>query len=105
VVAPSEGVGAGAGILNFGGTHTHDRIKGNIGFVTENSGTATNTTATTFVFNHGLASTSTGVWASFKTTQIDAWKWTAKTQITITVVNSATSDQIVACYWKAEYVP
>jgi hypothetical protein len=72
----------------------------------ENTVTATNTTATTFVFNHGLAGTSNYVWASFNSTQIDSWKWTAIcTQITITVVNSGTVDQIVACYCQAIYRP
>jgi hypothetical protein len=76
------------------------------GFVTENSGSATNTTATTFVFNHGLAGTPDYVWASFNSSQVDAWIWSAdSTQITVTVTNSGTGDQVVACYWKAEYVP
>jgi len=73
----------------------------NMGFVTENSGTATNSTATTFVFNHGLAGTPTGVWASFNSTEITGWTWTAtSTQITITVVGM-TADR--TCYWMAEY--
>jgi len=78
-------------------------VKNNVGFVTENSGTATNTTATTFVFNHGLAGTPIGVWASFNTTEITGWTWTAtSSQITITVVGM-TDDR--TCYWTAIYKP
>lgn len=77
----------------------------NTQFRTTNSGTATNSTATTFVFNHGLAGTPTGVWASFNTTTINGWAWTAtSSQITITVSGSGLP-AIMASYWKAEYVP
>jgi len=70
----------------------------------ENIGTATNTTATTFVFNHSLAGTPTFVSASFNTTSIDAWTWTADaTQITITVTPALTAP--ATCYWEAKYVP
>jgi hypothetical protein len=79
---------------------------GNVGFVTENSGSSLNATATTFTITHGLAGTPTGVWCSFNTTQISSWTWTSTSStITVTVVNSATADQIVACYWEAKYVP
>jgi len=85
------------------GEHVAFKIENNAGFVTENSGTATNSTATTFVFNHGLAETPTGVWASFNTTEITGWTWTAtSTEITITVVGM-TADR--TCYWMAEYKP
>jgi len=71
---------------------------------TENSGSATNTTATTFVFNHGLAGTPTGVWASFNTTAITGWTWTAtSTQITITV--TGTLPESMTVYWMAIYKP
>ncbi|MBW2672003.1 MAG: hypothetical protein JRD89_01140 [Deltaproteobacteria bacterium] len=80
------------------------KVEGNVGYITENSGTATNTTSTTFVFNHGLAGTPTFVSASFNTTAIDAWTWTAtSTQITITVTPALTSP--ATCYWEAKYVP
>jgi len=78
-------------------------IIGDPRYITENSGTATNSTATTFVFNHGLAGTPTGVWASFNSTEITGWTWTAtSTEITITVVGM-TADR--TCYWTAEYKP
>ena len=92
--------------INVTGTNT--LIHGNVGFVTENSGTATNTTATTFVFNHGLAGnpqTNGGVWASFNTTAISGWSWTAtSTQITITVSGSSLPE-IMAVYFNAVYKP
>ena len=78
-------------------------IIGDPRYITENSGTATNSTATTFVFNHGLAWTPTGVWASFNTTEITGWTWTAtSTEITITVVGITANR---TCYWTAEYKP
>jgi len=77
----------------------------NRGFVTENTGTTTNSTATTFVFNHGLASTASGFWASFNTTAINGWAWTSTTtQITVTVTGTSLPE-IMACYWMAEYKP
>jgi len=80
------------------------KAKDNIGFVTENSGSATNTTSTTFVFNHSLAGTPTFVSASFNTTSITGWTWTAtSTQITITVTPALTSP--AKAYWRAEYIP
>ena len=71
----------------------------------ENSGTATNSTATTFVFNHGLPTTATGVWASFDTTAISGWTWTStSTQITITVTGTGLPESMT-CYWTLEYKP
>jgi hypothetical protein len=79
-------------------------VKHNLGYVTENSGTATNSTATTFVFNHLLAGTPTGVWASFNITAVSGWTWTATaTQITITVTGTLPAS--MTCYWTAEYKP
>lgn len=96
----------------YGGWGYKIRISGNntevhhnFGYCTENSGTTTNTTSTTFVFNHGLAGTPTGVWASFNTTAINGWMWKAtSTQITITISGSGLPSVITA-YWKAEYKP
>jgi len=69
-----------------------------------NSGTATNSTATTFVFNHGLAGTPTGVWSSFNTTAINGWTWIAtSTQITITVTGTLPAS--MTAYWNAIYKP
>jgi hypothetical protein len=60
-------------------------IKHNFGYVTENSITASNTTASTIVYNHLLASTPTHVFASFNQTGI-TYTWTAtSTEVTITV--------------------
>jgi hypothetical protein len=79
-----------------------NKIYGNVGFVTENSGTATISSSTTVTFNHGLASTPMGVWASFNSTAVAGWTWTATTtQITITITPSGT----YKVYWMAEYKP
>lgn len=79
-----------------------DTILDEVGY--KNSGTATNSTATTFVFNHGLVNTATGVWASFNTTAITGWTWTAtSTQITITV--TGTLPEAITTYWNAIYKP
>jgi hypothetical protein len=71
-------------------------------FVTENSGATTISASTTVTFNHGLAGTPTGVWASFSSTAVTGWKWTAtSTSVTITVTPSGT----YTVYWYAEYKP
>ena len=75
-----------------------------------NSGQAVNGTATTFTISDGLAGTISyghgGFWCSFNSSQISSWKWSCSgTTITVTVVNSATTDQIIACYWTAKYAP
>ena len=71
-------------------------------FVTENSGTATISASTAVTFNHGLAGTPTFVMASFNSTAVDGWKWTAtSTQITITVTPTGT----YKVYWTAKYTP
>jgi len=72
----------------------------------QNSGVVTNGTATTFTITHHLASTPTWVGISFNSTNIDSAKWTTtSTTITVTVHNRVTTDQVVACYWEAKYVP
>lgn len=70
----------------------------------ENSVAVTNTTATTFVFNHGLYSTATYVWCSFNFTGWTSWTWTSTTtQATVTV--TGTLPAAMTCYAKVEYVP
>jgi len=99
-------------LKNFGNNafkdiSTNSIIQRNVfdGLPSENSGTATNSTATTFVFNHGLWSNATGVWASFNTTTISGCTWTSTTtQITVTVTGTGLPE-IIACYWNAEYKP
>jgi len=77
-------------------------VEHNIGFVTENSGTATITGSTSVTFNHGLAGTPTHVAIGFKTAGYGSWRWSAtSTQITITVANSGTYNLT----WYAEYRP
>jgi len=89
------------GTLYYSGTLT---VKNNRGYVTENSVTATNTTATTCVFNHGLAETPTNVQCSFNFTGWTSWTWTAtSTQVTITVTGTLPASWTV--YAKVEYQP
>lgn len=79
-------------------------IKFNVGFVTENSVSSANTTATTAVINHGLASNATYAWCSFNDTSILSYTWTSDaTQITITVTGTLPASW--TCYVKVEYVP
>jgi len=81
---------------------SHDKITQNVGFVTENSGTANIITTSTVTFDHGLAGTPTHVECGFKTIGYGTWKWSAtSTQITITVENSGT----YTFSWYAEYKP
>ena len=77
------GYGAAA-IVNYG---TNSQIHYNHGFVTENTILkVANTTATTFVFNHGCASTVNSVQCSFNLTVAYTWTWTSTTtQVTVTV--------------------
>ena len=80
----------------------HTKIRDCMGFVTENSGTATISASTTVTFNHGLAGTPTHVECGFKTTGYGSWIWSATTtNITITVATSGT----YTFSWYAEYVP
>lgn len=77
-------------------------IENNGGWTTENSGSATISASTSVTFDHGLVGTPTFVSASFNSTAVDGWKWTAtSTQITITVTPSGT----YTVYWTAEYKP
>lgn len=75
----------------------------NINFVTENTGSANNATATTFSISHGLSEIPTEVWASFSTPNINGWYWSSSSStLTITVTGSSLPSSMV-CYWKAEY--
>lgn len=83
-------------ILNAG---TNTSIKYNVGYVTENKGTATITTTTFVTFAHSLATTPTLVLASFNLASYGNYTWTATTtEITITVSTSGT----YTVYWYAE---
>ena len=85
----------------FGGTGSV-YYEGNIGYVTENSGTATISASTSVTFEHGLAGTPTHVEVGWKDTGYGDWKWTANaTHITITVTNSGT----YSFSWRAYYEP
>jgi hypothetical protein len=76
----------------------------NIGFITENTGSAVNATATTFSLTHGLASTPTFVSYSFNSTGITAASWTS-TSSTITVTVTGMASANYTCYWTAIYKP
>jgi parallel beta-helix repeat protein len=69
---------------------SNNKIFGNGGYVTENTIlNVANTTATTFVFNHGCASTVDSVVPSFNFTGWTSWTWTSTTtQVTITVTGT-----------------
>jgi hypothetical protein len=89
---------------NFTNPFPSEIIKYNVGFVTENSFSGANTTATTAVINHGLASTANYVWVSFDSSAITGYTWTSSaTQVTITPTGTLPASW--TCYVKAEYVP
>jgi hypothetical protein len=69
---------------------THNKIVDNVGFVTENTVlNVANTTATTFMFNHGCASTVNSVLPSFNFTGWTSWTWTSTTtEVTITITGT-----------------
>jgi hypothetical protein len=91
-----------AAILSVGSGNI---IKDNLGWLTENSGSDTNDTATSFTFAHGLAGEPTGVWASFNTTAVTAWTWAAnENQIQITVSGTGLPGKMEV-YWDAKYIP
>ena len=65
---------------------------------------STNTTTTTFVFNHGLAGTPTFIFCSFNFTGWTSWTWTAtSTQVTITI--TGTLPAAMKCYCEVKHVP
>lgn len=83
-------------------TATNIVFRNNLGFVTQNSGTATITSSTSVTFEHGLSGTPTHVSVGFKTSGYGSWIWSAtSTQITITVTNTGT----YTFSWYAEYTP
>jgi len=83
---------------------TTDKISGNLGFLTENLVSGTNSTATTFVIAHSLAGTATHVVCSFNSTAIEGYSWTSDaTNITVTVVG--TLPAAMTCYADVRYVP
>lgn len=85
------------------GTNTH--IKNVRNFVTENSGSVTNTTATTCVFNHGLAGTpNAGISAICNDTALTL-SVTAITSTQITITKTGTPSGNWTVYWHAEYHP
>lgn len=71
-------------------------IRRNLGYVTENSGTAPLSNNSTVTFNHGLVTTPVIVVVSFNCTGWGSWSWNASsTQITITTENSVNA----TVYW------
>lgn len=73
-----------------------------VGRKSENSGVATISASLNVSFKHGLIGTPTGVWASFNSTSILSWTWTANsTHITIIVAPKGS----YTTFWKAEYKP
>jgi len=91
-----------AGALILTETPQSARIKFNIGYATENSGTAIISASTTVTFDHELDGTPDLVYVSFNSTAYGSWTWTAtSTQITITVATSGNYE----VYWSADFIP
>ena len=89
----------------FGGGTINLTCFGNIGFVTENSGTATIASgATSVTVDHGLAGTPTVVVLGATHSEVADAVWSADaTNITITVPSAVTADRDIS--WYAEYKP
>jgi parallel beta-helix repeat protein len=103
VVLDNSFLGMGTSGLQKCGVNT--LVKNNRGFVTENNVTVNNSTATTFVFNHGLAGKATGCWCSFDTPQIVGYTWVSSaTQVTVTVIGSDLPST-TTCYANVVYNP
>lgn len=93
--------GTGTYVTNAG---TNIKIYENIGFVTENSISGSNTTATSAVINHGLASNATYAFCYFNDSAISGYTVTStSTQITVTIAGTPSGNW--TCYAKVEYRP
>ena len=97
-----ENIGAGGAIEKIG---TNTIVSQNIGFATENSGTATIPNGQTSVtVAHGLAGTPTSVVLGPTHAEVADAVWSADdTNITITVPSAVTADRQIS--WYAEYKP
>jgi len=91
------------GLVYFGGSYSDLYVHHNLGYITENSGTATISSSTSVTVTHGLAGTPTSVIAITNATAAGDVAITSitATQFTVTVVSSGT----YAVYWYAEYKP
>jgi hypothetical protein len=79
-------------------------LNANAGFVTENTFSGANTTATTAVFDHGLESAPTFVFTSFNDSAITGYTWNSTaTQLTITPTGTLPSSW--TCYVHTIYKP
>jgi hypothetical protein len=79
-------------------------LSSNTGFVTENTFSGSNTTATTTVLNHGLEATPTFVVASFNDSAITGYTWSSSpTQVSITPIGTLPASW--TCYVYAIYKP
>jgi hypothetical protein len=90
-----------------GSANWHFGIPGMDGFITYNSGSATNTTTTTCVITHGLGGTpNAGITASFNDPGITGYTVTSvtSTQITFTIQGTPTLSSWTT-YWQAIYNP
>jgi len=84
-------------------TGTHTIVKGNVGYVTENSGTATISSSTYVDVTHGLAGTPTVINVTPATSGTGDWYLSniGDTTFRINVANSGT----YTFHWTAEYKP
>jgi len=85
--------------------HTDDQVSGNLGYITENSGSATITSGSTSVtVNHGLAGTPTTITVTPAGNIGNVWVDSiTSTSFTIHCETAPSSDTTV--YWYAEYKP
>jgi len=80
---------------------SNNDFRWNIGYVTENSGSQVNGTATTWTIAHGLVSTPIFASFSFNATGWTSYKWSADgTNITVTITGTPETAAVL-CYWDA----
>ncbi len=91
-----------ASAINIPSTNKANFIWKGTGF--ENSVSGTNTTSTTAVINHGLASNANYAFCYFNDSAITGYTVTStSTQITVTIAGTPTGNW--TCYAKVEYIP
>jgi len=82
-------------------SETDNLIRWNTGYITENSGSQVNSTATTWTIAHGLVSTPIFASFSFNATGWTSYKWSADgTNITVTITGTPETAAVL-CYWDA----
>ncbi len=88
--------------VDLGGASYNCEFYQNLGYVTENSGSATISNTDTVSIAHSLAGTPTVFFVSYNVTGYGDWYWTANaTYVDVTLASSVNA----TIYWRAIYEP